>query len=227
MHLKLSDLSLELNLSIEWSTKLREWERRKGELSLLFRRATRSQKKCSIQVVPSKTKETRTYSVASEVSVPGTGTSGPTRSDCWSLGPSRSDRCERLGPVGSSTRTSGQRTEENPDTRGHVQRLLCGLPFMDQNFLLLTETSGHTPEVFSQTRAHLSQPNQNFLSGWPELRVRHRKYLRKFRSCILSTISKLVRMLTSSSELRIRWSCTFRKAYSEGYTIYMDTQSKS
>ena len=31
--------------------------------------------------------------MASEVPVPGTGTSGPTRSGRWSLGPSRSDRC--------------------------------------------------------------------------------------------------------------------------------------
>ena len=34
MHLKLSDLSLELNLSLEWSTKLRG-ERGEGELLLL------------------------------------------------------------------------------------------------------------------------------------------------------------------------------------------------
>jgi len=102
---------------------------------------------CSIRVAPSKTKGTSTYSVAPEVPVPGTGTSGLTRSDRWSLGPSRSDRCERLGPIGSSTGTSGQTPEVNPHARGHAQRLLCGLPFMDRNFRLWTGTSGHGPEL--------------------------------------------------------------------------------
>jgi len=85
--------------------------------------------------------------VAPEVPVPRTGTFGPTRSDRWSLGPSRSDRCERLRPIGSSTGTSGQRPEVNPNTRGHVQRLLCGLPFMDRNFRLWTGTSGQGLEL--------------------------------------------------------------------------------
>ena len=67
-----------------------------------------------------------------------------------------------------------------------------------------TGTSGYGPELldmdqnFSQTRAHLSQPNRNFLSGWH--RKYHRKFHRNFRSCIFSTNSNLVRMLTFSSE---------------------------
>ena len=48
---------------------------------------------CCMRSSPLETRETSIYSVAPEVPVPGTGTSGPTRSDRWSLDPSRSDRC--------------------------------------------------------------------------------------------------------------------------------------
>ena len=233
MLLKLSDLSLELNLSLEWSTNLREWERRKGELSLLFRRANESQKMCSIWVASSKMKETSTYSVAPEVLVPRTGTSSPTRSNRWA-----SVQAD-LTVVRDSNPSEVPPELPVRDRKWILTReAICKDSYAD--FLSWTETSGYgpkllvkdrnigqTPEVFSQTRAHLSQPNRNFLSGWPELPFRHRKFNRNFRSCILNTISKLVRMLTSNSELQIRWSCTFQKDYSEGYTNHMDTQSKT
>ena len=148
MLLKLSDLSLELNLSLEWSTNLREWERRKGELSLLFRRATGSQKMCSIRVAPSETKETSTYSVAPEVPVPGTRTSGPSISDRWRLDPSRSDHWR----LSRSDRCGGSDPPELPPK----------LPVKDRKWILTrddmrkgsyadfrswTGTSGHGPEL--------------------------------------------------------------------------------
>jgi len=59
---------------------------------------------CSIRVAPSETKETSTYSVAPEVPVPGTRTSGPSISDRWRLDPSRSDhwRLSRSDSCGGS-----------------------------------------------------------------------------------------------------------------------------
>jgi len=207
MLLKLLDLSLELNLSHKWSTKLREWERRKGEISLCFEGATKWEEMCSIRVVPSETKETTTYDQNFR------------SKQIWPLETKQIWPLWRLGP----TRTSGQRPEVNPDTRGHAQRLLCGLLFMDQNFRLWTETSGHGPELsvnhrkcfLKRERTSHSPTETSYQADW------------NFRSYILTTISNLLRWLTFSSELRIRWSWTFWKAYSEGYTIHMDNQSKS
>jgi len=48
---------------------------------------------CFMRSARLETRETSIYSVALEVSVPRTGTSSLTRSDRWSLDPSRSDRC--------------------------------------------------------------------------------------------------------------------------------------
>jgi len=109
--------------------------------------------------------------VAPEVPVPGTGTSGPTRSDRWSLDPSRSDRCERLGPTGSSTGTSGQRPIVNPHTRDHAQRLLCGLPFTDRNFRLWTELLVMDRNFRSDTKSVFSNASAS-LTAQPELPVR-------------------------------------------------------
>jgi len=100
---------------------------------------------CFVRSYPLETRKTSIYSAPPEVSVPGTRTSSPSRSDHWRLGPSRSNRygllvqadltvIERLGPIG----TSGQRPKVNPYMRGHAQTLLFGLPIIDQNFWLET-----------------------------------------------------------------------------------------